>query len=140
MKTFALLLTMCAAGFAQAPGVKLPPDTKAPAPTVQAPQSSTPSTPASAPDTNAKQARVILDRTIQALGGKAFLTYFDVRQEGRGFGFSNNEPQGVGITYTRLYQYPDKEMYEYFRHGDWVILHVGDKGFETTYRGSREED
>ncbi len=36
--------------------------------------------PATAPDTNAKQARVLLDRTVQALGGKAFLTYFDVRQ------------------------------------------------------------
>jgi hypothetical protein len=138
MKTLALLFTMCAAGFAQQPpGVKLPPETKAAAPTVQAPQSSTP---ANAPDANAMQARQILQRTIQALGGKAYLTFFDMRQQGRGFGFNNNEPQGVGLPYTRLYQYPDKELYEYFRQGDWRILHIGDKGFETTWRGTKPED
>ncbi len=149
MKSFAIVFAIvtCAFAFAQNPGAKMPPDSKAPAPVRNAPKSASSAspnpaaqTPANAPDSNAKQAKQILERAIQALGGKAFLTFFDMKQQGRGFGFNNNEPQGVGITYTRLYQYPDKERYEYFRQGDWSIVHLGDKGYETTWRGTREED
>ena len=91
-------------------------------------------------DDNARKARHLVEQSIQALGGKAYLNFFDMKQQGRGFGFYRNESKGVGVPYTRLYQFPDKERYEYFRDAAWVIIHNGDKGYETTFHGTHEED
>lgn len=85
------------------------------------------------------KAKDIVMKSIAALGGEAYLKIFDIEQKGRGFGFYRNTPAGVGITYTRYYQYPDKERYDFFKDGDWVIIHNGDKGYETTFRGTRAE-
>jgi hypothetical protein len=60
-----------------------------------------------------------------------------MKQTGRGFGFYHNEATGVGLPFTRFYQYPDKDRYEYFKNGEWVVIFVGDQGYETTFRGSR---
>jgi hypothetical protein len=89
---------------------------------------------------NAAKAKDIVLKSITALGGDFFTKVFDLKQTGRGFGFYRNEPTGVGAPFTRFYQFPDKERYEYFKGGEWVIIHVGDKGYETTFRGSRLED
>lgn len=89
---------------------------------------------------NARKAKDILQKSLVALGGDFYGKVFDLKQQGRGYGFYRNEPAGVGIGYTRYYQYPDKERYEYFKNAEWVIIHNGDKGYETTFRGSREED
>jgi hypothetical protein len=92
-----------------------------------------------APDANAQQARQILDQCIKALGGNAYLTIRDMKQTGRGYGFHNNASTGVGVQFVRYYVYPDKDRYEYL-NGDWVIINIGDKGYETTFRGTKEED
>jgi hypothetical protein len=89
---------------------------------------------------NAQKAKDIIQKTIQAMGGQAYLTFVDFKQQGRGFGFYQGASVGVGAPFTRFYFYPDKERYEFFKDGDWVIIHNGDKGYETTFRGSREED
>lgn len=89
---------------------------------------------------NAQKAKDILTQSIAALGGEAYLKVFDMKQTGRGYGFYRNEPAGVGISFTRYYQYPDRERYEYFKGAEWVIIRVGDEGYETTFRGSRKED
>lgn len=89
---------------------------------------------------NAEKARAIVQKCITALGGEAYLNILDSKQEGRGYGFSKGEPGGVGIPFVRYYQYPDKERWEYFKGGEWVIIHDGDKGYEKTFRGTREEE
>jgi hypothetical protein len=99
-------------------------------------------TPASDQDlaaANAKKARGILDQSIKALGGDAYLNIKDMEQHGRGYGFSQNAPTGIGTPYVRFYRYPDKERYEFLKKRDWIIIHNGDKGYEITFRGSREE-
>src|SRR4029453_6168449 len=69
-----------------------------------------------------------------------YLTFVDFKQEGRGFGFYQGSSVGVGVPFTRFYSYPDKERYEFFKEGEGVIIHNGDKGYETTFRGTRPED
>ncbi len=88
---------------------------------------------------NTQQARDIIDKCIKALGGDAYLNIKDISQEGRGYGFYQNAPAGVGILYWRDYKYPDKERYEFTKKRDWIIIHNGDKGYEVTYRGSKPE-
>ena len=112
--------------FAQTPAN--PPDAKAqPAPSNPAVE-------------NARKAQGVIRKTIIALGGDAYLKVFDLKQEGRGFGFSKGASTGVGAPFVRYYQYPDKERWEYFKDGEWVIIRVGDQGYDTTWRGTREED
>lgn len=92
-------------------------------------------------DPSAQKARQIVQQCIQALGGPAYLNIRDVKQQGRGYGFDRTgASQGVGVPFTRSYRLFDKERYDFFRDGDWVIIHTGDKGFETTYHGTREQD
>jgi hypothetical protein len=95
---------------------------------------------AAADDANAQKARDIVQKTIAAMGGKAYLTYTDYLQLGRGFGFYQGASTGVGVPIKRWFMYPDKERYEYFKEGEWVIIHNGGKGYETTFRGTRLED
>jgi hypothetical protein len=101
-------------------------------------QTQTAPAPAAQPDANAQQARQILDKCIKALGGDAYLNIRNIKQTGRGYGFHHNEAAGVGTLFTRYYQYPDKERYDIDK--DWYIIHTGDKGYETTFRGTAEED
>ena len=95
---------------------------------------------AAADDINAQKAKDIVQKTIAAMGGKAYLTYTDYLQLGRGFGFYQGASTGVGVPIKRWFLYPDKERYEFFKDGEWVIIHNGDKGYETTFRGTRLED
>jgi hypothetical protein len=97
------------------------------------------STPAA--DPSATKARQIVQRSIQALGGDAYLGIRDVKQQGRGYGFDRTGASaGVGVPFTRSYKYFDQERYDFFRNGDWVIIHTGGKGYETTFHGTREQD
>jgi hypothetical protein len=89
---------------------------------------------------NAKQARDVLDKCIQALGGDVYLNIKDMEQVGRGYGFTHNEPGGVGTPYWRFYRYPDKERVELTKQRDIVVIHNGDKGYEVTFRGSVPEN
>ncbi|MGH9579984.1 MAG: hypothetical protein ACRD2R_03245, partial [Terriglobales bacterium] len=63
---------------------------------------------------NTRRAREALERTIQALGGRAYLDVFDMRQEGRSNRFYHGSPSGVGIRFLRYWKEPDKERVEYF--------------------------
>ena len=86
---------------------------------------------------NAAKAKDLVLKSITALGGDFYTKVFDMKQTGRGFGFYHNEATGTGVPFTRIYQYPDKDRYEYFKTGEWVVIFVGDQGYETTFRGSR---
>ena len=125
MKNLIVLFFLAAATLAQQPSTQ---STQAHA-TVQNPG-----------EANAQQARKVIDQCIKALGGNAYLTYTDVDQQGRGYGFYQNAPQGVGVPYERKYRYPDKERYEFLKKHDWILIHNGDKGFEVTFRGVSLEE
>src|SRR5438309_2144234 len=89
---------------------------------------------------NSDQARQVLDKTIAALGGNAYLNVKEVEQVGRGYGFYHNTPTGIGTPYWRFYRYPDKERYEFTKKRDIILIHNGDKGYEITFRGTALEN
>ena len=77
---------------------------------------------------------------IQALGGQAYLTIQDISQEGRTYAFHLGEPEGVGVQFWRFYKYPDKDRIELTKKRDVIYVYNGDKGYEITYKGTREDD
>ena len=123
-------------------------------------QTSTPTgKPASIPeDENARQARTLIDQSIQALGGQAFLGYKEKSEEGRFYSFFHGQSNSAGTPYGRHTEYPDKDRLEiihmksyfflWFTVGnvpakgknDIVVIHNGDKGYEITYKGTTAED
>lgn len=105
-------------------------------------QSSTPASPAQvAPaDPSAQKAKELLDQMIQALGGKAWLDVQDMQQQGRTYSFYQGQPQGTGVLFWRFWKWPDKERLELTKQRDWTIIYNGDKGYETTFRGTAALD
>src|SRR5438270_11361861 len=77
--------------------------------TVQPTSQSVPKSETDIAKANDKQAREVVAKCIQALGGDAYLNINDIQQEGRGYGFYQNAPTGIGVPYWRFYRYPDKE-------------------------------
>src|SRR5437868_6605751 len=61
---------------------------------------------------NARKAKAVLDQTIQALGGSAYLNIQDISQEGRTYSFYHGRPNSLGIVFWRFYKFPDKERIE----------------------------
>jgi len=99
------------------------------------------SAPAQAPETaGAKKARAILDRMIRTMGGKAFLTYTDMTQQGRTAGFYHGNPSGSSVPYWLFWKWPDMQRVESSKQRDIIYINNGDKGYEITYKGTRAED
>jgi len=130
--------------------------------TVPQPASSA-STPASASalnnNENAQKARAVLDQTIAALGGQAYLTYQDKVEQGRYYPLYHGQSDTMGVPYNYYTKYPDKDRFELLGEKDVhvipmvidvggvkskkavvVRIHNGDKGYETTYKGTAPED
>jgi hypothetical protein len=91
-------------------------------------------------EASAKKAREVLERAVQALGGRAYLEVRDLHQQGRTSRFYRGSPSGVGAPFHRYWKAPDKERIEHFKQRDWIIIHSGDLGFDVTFRGTRKED
>jgi hypothetical protein len=89
---------------------------------------------------NARKARAVLDRTIQALGGQAYLNLQDITQEGRTYSFYHGRPNSLGIVFWRFYKFPDKDRIELTKKRDVIYVYNGDKGYEITYKGTRPQD
>jgi hypothetical protein len=89
---------------------------------------------------NARKARAVLDQTIQALGGNAYLNISDMTQEGRNYSFYHGRPNSLGIVFWRFYKFPDKERIELTKKRDVIYMYNGDKGYEITYKGVHAED
>ncbi len=99
--------------------------------------------PAQAPvpeDAGAKKARAILDRMIQAMGGDAFLNYSDMSESGRTAAFYHGTPSGMSTPYWLFWKWPDMVRVEFTKQRDVVLINNGDKGYETTYKGTRPQD
>ncbi|HET9180518.1 MAG TPA: hypothetical protein VFP59_00165 [Candidatus Angelobacter sp.] len=90
-------------------------------------------------ESNQAKARAILAKTIQALGGDAYMNLQDSYTEGR-YGRFHNEVMVGGTVYFRYWQWPDKERIELTKQRDVVDLYVGDHATEITFRGAHELD
>jgi len=109
---------------------------------------------------NARKARKVLDQTIQSLGGQPYLTYENRKEEGRYYPLYHGRTSSTGIPYNYYVEYPDRDRFEVLHTKDihvlpgqidvggvkvknkfdLVLIHNGDKGFETTYKGTAPQD
>jgi hypothetical protein len=84
---------------------------------------------------NARQARVLLDQAIQALGGQAFLKMRSMQQEGRAYTLFHGRSTSNGVLFWRFVEYPDKERIEVTKERDVAYVYSGNKGYEITFKG-----
>jgi len=91
-------------------------------------------------DPGAVKAKQLVEKMLQALGGDAYLHYTDTQQEGRTNSFYHGQPTGGTAPFWRFYKFPDKERVELTKQRDWIIIHNGDRGTETTFHGTKPED
>lgn len=109
---------------------------------------------------NARQARAVLDKSIEALGGQPYLTYENRVEEGRYYPLYHGHTNSTGIPYRYYLQYPDKDRFEVIRTKDihllpgtidiggvkvknkfdLALIHNGDKGYEITYKGTAAQE
>ena len=113
---------------------------------------------------NAHKARALLDRTIQALGGQAYLTAQNRAEEGRWYTLYHGQSRGPGAQYRQFSRFPEQDRLEIFGRGnvfiplplfgsvdviivskkagksDLVVIHNGDKGYEITNKGTSAQD
>ena len=108
---------------------------------------------------NARKARAVLDQTIQAMGGQAYLTYENKKEEGRYYPLYHGRTESTGLPYNYYVQYPDRDRFEVLRQkdihvipgqidiggvkskkADLVLIHNGEKGYETTYKGTAAQE
>jgi len=109
---------------------------------------------------SARQARAVLDQTIQVLGGQTYLTYTNRCETGRYYPLHHGRTESLGIPYNYYVEYPDKDRLEILhtkdlhiipgaidigglksaKKFDLVLIHNGDKGYETTFKGTATQD
>jgi hypothetical protein len=108
---------------------------------------------------NAHKARAVLDQTIETLGGDWYLTYRNKEETGRYYPLYHGRTESTGIPYNYYVEYPDKDRFEVLRlkdihvipgqidiggvkskKADLVLIHNGDKGYETTYKGTSAQE
>ncbi len=109
---------------------------------------------------SARKARALLDQAIQALGGQAYLTFTNRSESGRYYPLYHGRTESTGIPYNYYVEYPDKDRFEVIalkdlhvipgtidigglKSGhkfDLVLIHNGDQGFETSYKGTAAQD
>jgi len=86
---------------------------------------------------NARKAHDLLEQSIQALGGQAYVNVHTLEEQGRTYSFHHGQPTSNGMLFWRFVEYPDQERIEVTPERDVAYLYVGDKGWELTYKGPR---
>ena len=126
-----------------------------------------PTAPAAAPPAinlndsdNARKAKALLDQAVDALGGQPYLTYENRTEEGRYYPLYHGRTESTGIPYRYYVEYPDRDRFEVVHtkdihvlpgsidiggvkvksKADLVLIHNGNKGYETTYKGTAAQD
>jgi len=108
---------------------------------------------------NARKARAVLDQTIETLGGDWYLTYQSKEETGRYYPLYHGRTNSTGIPYNYYIEYPNKDRFEVLalkdihvipgqidiggvksKKADLVLIHNGDKGYETTYKGTAAQE
>ena len=122
-------------------------------------QAAAPVAPSLNSNENAQKARAAIDQAITALGGQAYLTYENKLEQGRYYPLYHGRSESMGLPYNYYTKYPDKDRFEVLNEKDvhviplvidvggvkskkavLVRIHNGQKGFETTYKGTAPED
>ena len=148
MSRFLAILLLSALGAAQTAPTLAPPQPAVPPPALNLNDSD-----------NARKARAVLDQTIQSLGGQPYLTYESKRETGRYYPLYHGRTESTGIPYNYYVQYPDRDRFEVLRlkdihvipgqidiggvkskKADLVLIHNGEKGYETTYKGTSAQE
>lgn len=75
------------------------------------------------------KAEQILNRTIQALGGPAFLNFKTQTTKGRTFAIHDETTSGLA-PFQSYIQYPDKRRFSYGKTLPVILINNGDKGWE----------
>jgi hypothetical protein len=126
-----------------------------------------PTAPAAAPPAinlndsdNARKAKALLDQAVDALGGQPYLTYENRTEEGRYYPLYHGRTESTGIPYRYYVEYPERDRFEVLKtkdihvlpgsidiggvkvknKADLVLIHNGNKGYETTYKGTAAQD
>jgi len=94
-----------------------------------------------AAENSSEKAHRLLDQMIAALGGEAWLSYSNIEQQGRTYGFFHGKPTTAGTLLWRFFQYPGKERLELSRQRDVIYIYKSDadaeaRGYEKTYKGT----
>jgi hypothetical protein len=89
-----------------------------------------------AQDPNTRKAKTLLDKMISSFGGKAFLDYQTMAQEGRTYSFFQGRPNSEGTLFWRFWKFPDKDRIELTKERDVTYIYTGDQGYEITYKGT----
>ena len=91
-------------------------------------------------DPSAQKARALLDQTIAALGGPAYLNVHDMEETGRTYAFYHGQPNGLGAPFWLFWKWPDKSRIELSKQRDVAYILNGDNGYEITYKGTAAQD
>jgi hypothetical protein len=126
MKFGVLILLLSVVAAAQSPAPRAAPT----------PASKTPPVAVNPQDANTQKARELINQAIHALGDQAYLNIQDMQQQGRAYGFYHGEANGVGNLFWRFWKWPDKDRIELTKQRDVIYIENGDKGYETTFRGT----
>ena len=102
MKFSVLILLLSLVAVAQSPAPQQAPE----------PVGKTPPNAANPQDANAQKAHELINQAIQALGGQAYLTIQDIRQQGRAYSFYHGEANSLGTLFWRFWKWPDKDRVE----------------------------
>jgi len=105
---------------------------------------------------SAHKGRALLNQAIEALGGQPYLTYASRSENGRYYPLHHGRTESLGIPYNYYLKYPDKDRFEVIHtkdihiipgqidigsiktknQFDIVVIHNGEQGYETTYKGT----
>lgn len=91
-------------------------------------------------DPTIKKARNLLTQMIEAMGGDAYMNLQSIEQTGMSYAFYNSRPNSLGTEFHRIFKFPDKDRTELTKQRDVVYIVNGDKGYETTYKGTTLQD
>ena len=85
-----------------------------------------------------KEAKAILEKTIQTLGGRNYLQVQDITVSGRYYEFRRDELQGTTLfeSYTK---FPHKFRNEIGKGRDVIIINDGEKGWKIEYKNLSEQ-
>jgi hypothetical protein len=82
------------------------------------------------------KAQALLDQTIQALGGQAFLSFKTLTTSGRSFSITDEKTTGF-VTFDSQVEYPDKRRFAYGlgKKKPIVLINNGDEAWEVDRMG-----
>jgi hypothetical protein len=87
---------------------------------------------------NQRKARQVLDATLQAMGGQAWLDIRRIRTKGQEAAFYQGKPAGPISDVTITTELPDKQFIHLGQKGRVVQIYAGDHAWEITYQGKKD--